>query len=111
MHNGRLLANANEVGDFFGSQASAVRYPGHTRCSASHNGRLSDYSEANQVVHGAALYMRLQWSAVFFSARAGGREADAPRASLYLKGLTANSEGGYSLSAFLDRSIRLPSEE
>ena len=48
-----------------------------------------------------------------FSARAGGggREADAPPASLYLKGLTANSEGGCSLSAFLDRSIRLPSEE
>ena len=28
-----------------------------------------------------------------FSARAGGREADAPRASLYLKGLTANASG------------------
>ena len=40
VHNGRLLVSANEVGDLFGSQASAVRCSGHPRCSASHNGRL-----------------------------------------------------------------------
>ena len=36
--------------------------------------------------------MGLQWSAVDFFQRAREGEADAPRASLYLKGLTANSD-------------------
>ena len=45
---------------------------------------------AKEGVHGAALHMRLQWSAVFFSAREAEAEGGAaPRASLYLKGLTA----------------------
>ena len=33
------LKNASEVGGLFGSQASAVRCCGRTRCAASHNGR------------------------------------------------------------------------
>mgnify|MGYP007075859170 FL=1 len=40
VHNGRLLVSANEVHHLFGSQASAVRCSGHTRCAASHDGRL-----------------------------------------------------------------------
>jgi hypothetical protein len=73
VHNGRLLANEDLTADSEATSPSAVRCSGHTRCSASHNGRLRRPSEANQVVHGAALHMRLQWSAVFFSAREGGR--------------------------------------
>ena len=51
VHNGRLLVSANEVGDLFGSQASAVRCSGHTRCSASHDGRPLCCSEWNRGLH------------------------------------------------------------
>ena len=73
VHNGRLLANANEVHHFFGSQASAVRCSGHTRCSASHDGRLRRPSEANRglilcLTHEAAVVGRF----FFQRAREGG---------------------------------------
>ena len=78
--NGRLLANRESLSGATEPVRSAVRCSGHPRCSASHNGRLRRPSEANQVVHGAALYMGLQWSAVFFQR---AREAEARRALLF----------------------------
>lgn len=76
---------------------SAVRCSGHTRCSASHDDRLKRAPASGIgvytrcLIHGAAVVGR--WLAVFFQrAREAEGGGGAPRASLCLKGLTANAE-------------------